>query len=112
MPSGIYLNANILSPEKMAEKMNEIINDKNKYFEFFKWHDHYSFHSPVEDGFRREICGLCAYLNKSRNQSGTLDNIASWWNVELPPWPEDYDTPNDGENVMSNFLNLLDPSSD
>lgn len=112
MPNGIYLDANDLAPDKMAETMNEIINDKKKYYEFFKWHDHYSFHSTGEDIFRREICGLCAYLNNSKNQTGILDNIAMWWNVDLPAWPEDFDTPSDVEKVVSNFLNFLDPSSD
>lgn len=87
MPEGIYLNANILEPYQMANKMIEIINDKNKYYEMFKWHSYYSFQFSGKDRYSAEICRLCAFLNKSMNQTSTYKYIADWWNEDQPPWP-------------------------
>lgn len=111
MPEGIYLDANVLTPDKMAEKMNEIINDNNKYYEFFKWHDHYSFHFSGEDRYSREVCRLCAFLNDNKKRIGILENIADWWNAEFPPWPV-LEEESKAEKFFSNLLNVLDPSAD
>lgn len=93
--------------------MNEIINDKRKYYEFFKWHDYYSFHFSGEDHHSREFCALCAYLNNSKNKTGIMYNITLWWNVDWPPlWKEEIEEPNEVEKFVSNFLNILDPTSE
>lgn len=117
MPDGIYLDANVLDPENIAIRMNEIIEDKNKYYEFFKWHDHYSFHFSGENRYTEEVCRLCAFLNNNWNIMSTIEYIADWWNEDQPPWPTgtsplENDPQNNIEKVITNFLDFLNPSSD
>lgn len=89
MPRGIYLDANILPPDRMAKKMNNVIKVKTKYYEYFKWHDHYSFHFSGEDRFSAEVCRLCSFLNNKTlmNQTSVYKNISQWWNEDWPTWP-------------------------
>lgn len=121
MPKGIYLDANILPPAKMAEIMTKIINDTNKYYEFFKWHDHYSFHFSGEDRYSGEMCKLCTFLNKSKNKTSIYYDITEWWNEGSPAWPPDTMGPMTTislpeqtglERFITNILNFFDPSSD
>lgn len=112
MPEGIYLNANLIPPDQMARTMNEIIDDPKKYYEFFRWHDHYSFHYTGEDLFSREFCELCAFLNNSKNKTGIMYSIVAWWNVLWPLYPMKVDEQNKAEEIFTNVLNFLDPSSD
>lgn len=111
MPEGIYLDANVLTPAQLAARMIEIINDVNKYYEFFKWHEYYSYHSTSEDRFSREVCNLCAFLNKNMNRTNVYDHIADWWNEIQPPWPI-HEEPSSAEMFFNNLLSVLDPSSD
>lgn len=78
----MYLNAHTLGPTKLAQEMNEIISDKAKYYEYFKWHRYYSFHAPIENAFTDEICGFCAFLNNVTkvNATNVFPNIVRWWN--------------------------------
>lgn len=91
MPEGIYLNARHLDPEELAKTMNEIIYNKTKYYDFFKWHRYYSFHNPEDSGYNDEICTLCAMLNNviQMNRTSTYSSIASWWN-EDPDLPDSF----------------------
>lgn len=113
MPDGIYLDTDGIKPDKMAEKMIEIINNTNKYYDFFRWHDHYSFHFSGENRYREEICRLCAFLNNSKNQTSVYENIAEWWNEPQPafPSPPPYiyrsDKPNNVEKFIGNMLDFL-----
>lgn len=118
MPEGIYLDANVLSPYQMADRMHEIIKDKKKYYEFFKWHDHYSFHNTGENRYHEELCRLCALLNKTRNQTSILDHLVEWWYEEHPIWPTMATTPiseaqqNAVEKFLTNVLDYLDPNEE
>lgn len=122
MPEGIYLDATVLEPKEMAERINKIIIDKNQYYEFFRWHDHYSYHFSGENRYSEELCRLCAFLNNSANKTSTYENITEWWNVNSPPWPTDppipmtepslEPVPNTVESVISNLLGFFDPLSD
>lgn len=78
----MYLNAHKLGPTKLAQEMDEIISDKTKYYEFFKWHRYYKFHGPIENAFTDEICGFCAFLNNvtKSNTTNVFPNISRWWN--------------------------------
>lgn len=62
--------------------MNQIINNKAMYYDFFKWHRYYSFHAPIDSAFTDEICGFCAFLNNVTKSKATnvFPNIAHWWN--------------------------------
>lgn len=117
MPGGIYLNAGDLEPYKLARIMNDIINDKNRYYEFFKWHNHYSFHATDRNGYHEAFCSLCALINNRRNQTSILDYITDWWNEEQPIYPTTVTNPpehdqNAVEKFMTNLFDVLDPSSD
>lgn len=81
MPKGMYLDANIVEPEEMARIMNDTIHDKNKYYEFFKWHGYYSFHSPNESTDTDEICAFCAFLNDETHKykRSVYKSITAFW---------------------------------
>lgn len=92
MPDGIYLNGNTLGPAKVAHAMLDAIYNKEKYFEYFKWHGYYSFHYPGENDFYDEICGLCALLNnKTVMEQKTVRSTNVWWNEwrDGPPKTDD-----------------------
>lgn len=81
MPHGIYLDALKLGVEKLAKEMNDIINDPPRYYDFFKWHNYYSFHDTADNDYRESVCSLCAFLNSdSRMYKRTVyKNIKFWW---------------------------------
>lgn len=83
MPDGIYLDACALGPEKLARQMNHAIAVKRKYYDFFKWHSHYSFHSASETPKTDPICEFCALLNnvEKRRRRSIHTNTSKWWNV-------------------------------
>lgn len=98
MPDGIYLNARTLGPVKLAQAMLDAIFNKKKYFEYFRWHGHYSFHYTGEDEFHDEICGFCELLNnKIAMEQKSVRPTNIWWNEwhNGPPVPPD------------NFLHLI-----
>lgn len=82
MPDGIYLNARELNPKDLAYEMNRIISNKEKYYDFFKWHRHYAFHGTTEDSHTTHVCDLCAFINVmiERNETKVYDDIALWYN--------------------------------
>ncbi|XP_063375065.1 alpha-(1,3)-fucosyltransferase C-like [Cydia amplana] len=57
MPDGIYLHAGKLNVPDLAKQMNDIIKDKDRYYSFFKWRNHYSYHT------KENLCVMCAMLN-------------------------------------------------
>lgn len=80
MPDGIYLDAVALGEEKLAKKMNDIIGDKNKYYDYFKWQNYYSFHASNETADTDEICALCAALNNGCRMNKTREfSVRDWW---------------------------------
>ncbi|XP_049868725.1 alpha-(1,3)-fucosyltransferase C-like isoform X2 [Pectinophora gossypiella] len=81
LPKGAYLNAMELGAKRLAKEMNDIINDKERYYSFFKWHNHYSFHSPDEDPATDNYCRLCAALNHVDTRQ-TQNNFLDWWNCK------------------------------
>ncbi|RVE51644.1 hypothetical protein evm_003776 [Chilo suppressalis] len=83
MPEGIYLNARDLGVKKLAAKMNELIQDPDKYAEYFRWKNHYSFHSRNEDdSVHNEYCEFCALLNDETrmNEVTIVEKFRDWWN--------------------------------
>lgn len=82
MPKGIYLDANVLEPEELAIIINETINNKEeKYYDYFKWHSHYSYHDPTESADSDEVCALCAYLNDEKHisESSVHRDLTHFW---------------------------------
>lgn len=83
MPDGIYLNARNLGISKLAKEINDIIYNRSRYYEFFKWHNYYSYHDTTKDDYSNTFCGLCALLNRKTVKSESTVNkyISGWWNI-------------------------------
>lgn len=81
MPHGSYLNARALGVENLAKAMNDIIHNKEKYYEFFKWRRYYTFHDSKEDADTDEICAFCEFLNndKKLNRSTVYTHFKNFW---------------------------------
>lgn len=116
MPDGIYLNARLLQPEALAHQMSDIISNKNKYYNFFKWHRYYSFHETSHDNYRNEICTLCAILNNMRkgNVTSVYMDIDQWWNgsPDIAHWDEpaiteESDEINDALKIVSSIYEIF-----
>ncbi|KAJ8729963.1 hypothetical protein PYW07_017001 [Mythimna separata] len=82
MPKGIYLTAQQSRIRELAEEMVDIINDKQKYYDFFKWHKHYSYHNPRESRDIDVYCKLCALVNNQEKylRTSVYKNFIQWWN--------------------------------
>ncbi|XP_030024951.2 alpha-(1,3)-fucosyltransferase C [Manduca sexta] len=83
MPDGIYLNAKELGAKDLAKQMSEIINDKERYYNFFKWHNHYSYHEVEEVPETDFHCKLCEKLNSKEVTEGVnvYEHLRDWWNT-------------------------------
>lgn len=59
------------------------MNNKKRYYEFFKWRRYYSLHDPYETPETDEICALCAFLNNDRNthKVSVYENITEFWST-------------------------------
>ncbi|KAJ8729964.1 hypothetical protein PYW07_017002 [Mythimna separata] len=63
MPDGIYLDAKLLDAKTLSEKMYELINNPEKYAEYFKWKNHYTYHKKSESVDTDPYCLFCTTLN-------------------------------------------------
>lgn len=79
MPDGIYLNAHTLGVDKVAKEINDLISNPQGYYDLFKWHRYYSFHTGDDHQYHDAVCKLCALLNK-KTQRKVYINITEWWN--------------------------------
>lgn len=80
MPKEIYIDARESGARELAKQMIDIINDKERYYDFFRWHGYYSFHDPADNLYDDTVCGLCALLNDQTRQR-VYTHITDWWNV-------------------------------
>ncbi|XP_021191462.3 alpha-(1,3)-fucosyltransferase C [Helicoverpa armigera] len=82
MPDGIYLNARELSVKELAAKMHELMNDPEKYSEYFKWKNHYSYHRKDASVDTDPYCLFCTHLNNEEMVKKTTiyENFRQWWN--------------------------------
>lgn len=67
LPNGSYLDATTQRPEDLAKTIDDIIKDKNRYYDFFRWHRYYSIHASNETAETNEICAFCAFLNDRKH---------------------------------------------
>ncbi|KAM3961023.1 alpha-(1,3)-fucosyltransferase C-like [Aphomia sociella] len=81
MPDGIYLNARELGVEKVAAKMNELINNPDDYAEYFRWKKYYSYHRRAESVETDDYCGFCTLLNNEEmlRTESVVQNFKEWW---------------------------------
>lgn len=75
--------------------MNKSIRNKKKYYDFFRWHNYYSFHAPNETAETDEICAFCALLNNKTfsREISVYEDITGFWNpkpreLHPDPWPD------------------------
>ncbi|XP_075973592.1 alpha-(1,3)-fucosyltransferase C-like [Anticarsia gemmatalis] len=85
MPDGIYLNVRGTTMADLAKKMSELIDDKEKYYEYFKWHKYYSYHEPKDSSLSDPYCEFCALVNNKKrfDTPSYIMNFIHWWN---PPF--------------------------
>lgn len=67
LPPGSYLDAYSLGHVTLAAIMNDTIINKDKYYDYFKWHNHYSIHATNDSADTDEICAFCAFLNSKKH---------------------------------------------
>lgn len=81
MPSGIYLNAEILTEKEVALKIKEAVKDKKIYYDYFRWRRYYTYHQS-EGGSSDPLCAFCAFLNDDtkRNHRRVYARLDKWWN--------------------------------
>lgn len=82
MPDGIYINAREYGPKRLAATMNELINDPERYSQFFKWHNHYKYHRRIESLETDDYCRFCSILNEEElvKKTSIYNNFKEWWN--------------------------------
>lgn len=82
LPDGAYLDAIALGPTNLAKLMNKIIHNKDRYYDFFRWHEYYSYHKTDEFADTDELCAFCALLNNMTLNPKTYfyKNITEFWN--------------------------------
>lgn len=87
-PPGSYIDASRLQPEALARTMHSIINNKEKYYKFFRWRRYYDFNHIYESPETDEFCAFCALLNnyKETNERKAYTNFIRWWN-DRSDWP-------------------------
>ena len=81
MPDGIYLNADDMSVKDLARKMYELINTPEKYAEYFKWKNHYSYHMKKDSVETDPYCLFCTTLNNKEMVETTTVYVDfhKWW---------------------------------
>lgn len=121
LPNGSYINASKLKAEKLAKEMYDIINDAQRYNDFFKWHGYYSFEDISDNDHRETLCGLCAFFNsvklKPDNSAHIYHDIVSWWNdktqsagIRVPDSSDQFSSvmePEENDSLLSNLFNFL-----
>lgn len=82
MPDGIYLNAQTVTEKELVKQMVDIINDKEKYYDFFRWHNHYTYHNSSDSPKTDHFCNFCKKINNPdfMNRATLRKNLVGWWN--------------------------------
>ena len=67
------------SPKMLASYLMELINDDEKYEEYFQWKtDHHVL--GMNEAFRSGFCDLCERLNEpDQKQKGSYEHLDEWW---------------------------------
>lgn len=82
MPDGTYLQVQTHNVKEIVKQMVDIINNKQKYFDYFRWTNHYSYHNGCEFPETDYYCEFCRKINDANlvAQRSTLHNFKQWWN--------------------------------
>ncbi|XP_053607874.1 alpha-(1,3)-fucosyltransferase C-like [Plodia interpunctella] len=81
MPDGMYLNARTLGPKQLALQMDSLIKNPDKYADYFRWKNHYSYHINHESPETDNVCSFCKLLNdeKKFSEKSVVKNFRTWW---------------------------------
>ncbi|XP_059057643.1 alpha-(1,3)-fucosyltransferase C-like isoform X2 [Achroia grisella] len=79
LPSGTYLNAREMGPQELAKTMDEIIKNKTRYYDFFRWRNHFVYKETIDTV---DSCNICTALNDEDKFSkySLYKNFRNWWN--------------------------------
>ncbi|XP_063382915.1 alpha-(1,3)-fucosyltransferase C-like [Cydia fagiglandana] len=83
MPDGIYLHGGKMQQFRLAKEMKAIIKDKDRYYSFFKWRNHYSYHDKDEAPDSDDLCRMCEMLHDQAlvKKETVYKDFRKWWNV-------------------------------
>ncbi|CAH2087887.1 unnamed protein product [Euphydryas editha] len=78
LPPGSYINALNTTSNALAATMYDIIKNKEKYYEFFRWRNHYI----ISRAPHLNACALCEMLNSPARlvQKVAYTKFRLWWN--------------------------------
>ncbi|XP_053611797.1 alpha-(1,3)-fucosyltransferase C-like [Plodia interpunctella] len=80
LPPGSYLDALNLGPMELARTMKEIIENKTRYYDFFRWRNHFVYKRGENS---TEICNVCTALNKDLHTNLNIrSGFRLWWIAE------------------------------
>lgn len=79
LPPGSYINAKDMSPNTLAKLMINLVRKRSKYFDYFKWHNHYNFVDNYD--LSGTACKLCAKLNQEKSLH-SLYKFRLWWDKD------------------------------
>ncbi|KAJ8720923.1 hypothetical protein PYW08_006388 [Mythimna loreyi] len=84
LPPNSYLEASRLGEKLTAKLMYEAIQNKTKYYDFFRWRNHYA----MKESKILNACTLCRFLNNESwlRHSSSYKTFREWWN----PYFESY----------------------
>lgn len=71
--------------------MDDIVNDKETYFDYLRWHKYYSFHDIYKSTDTDDYWTFCTLLNdkRKRKERSVYKNFVKWWN-EPSNWPSEW----------------------
>ncbi|XP_034836324.1 alpha-(1,3)-fucosyltransferase C-like [Maniola hyperantus] len=78
LPPGSYLDVRNTTVEALVATMYESIKNREKYYDFFRWRNHYS----IVKAPGMDPCVLCELLNNPARlvQKVSYDHFRKWWN--------------------------------
>lgn len=81
MPDGAYIYVAKTNITDIVRQMVLSIKDENVYHDYFKWHNHYSYHDPEETADTDPYCSLCSFINNIDNNTvSAVEHFYDWWN--------------------------------
>ncbi|XP_053611990.1 alpha-(1,3)-fucosyltransferase C-like [Plodia interpunctella] len=80
LPPGSYLNAREHGPVRLARTMKDVMGNKKRFHNFFRWRNHYRYERGENDS---EICNICTALNEDKPRNLNLrGGFTEWWTGE------------------------------
>ncbi|KAI5640930.1 glycosyltransferase family 10 (fucosyltransferase) c-term domain-containing protein [Phthorimaea operculella] len=85
LPEGSYINTIDYDDMcSLAQVIYELLNDFERYVEYFKWTNHYTFRRVTEDPHTDHLCRICEMLNDENQPTKIHHDFTSWWGISIP----------------------------